>query len=186
MSKKKTTKDRIKSTKTKSTNKAAANKNAPAKDKTKQKVSNVKIEEKRQKQQPPNTAKTPHNSKNDKNVGCTIYPPDTERGANVKVKIKRLSDKNDGHKHIIGDSIDDKYVSIGLTTQTTPGKSKHKNKALQARVLNLNKTSYLRREGRVEKKSKYTNNYIGYVTPDDKIEIDARISKAKQKYLDKK
>ena len=115
-----------------------------------------------------------------------VYPKDTERGANIKVKMKWHKDKQGGHHHIIGDSIDDKYVSVGLTSKSRPGKSKHKNTQLEARILDKETTSYLRREAQVIRKDLYTGNYVGYVTCNDKKQIDNQIEKAKEKYKNNK
>ncbi len=115
-----------------------------------------------------------------------VYPKDTERGANIKVKIKWLNDKQGGHHHIIGDSIDDKHVSVGLTSKSRPGKSRHKNIELESRILDKKTTSFIRREAKVLHKDLYTGNYVGYVTTKDKEQIDNRIAIAKKKYKDKK
>lgn len=73
------------------------------------------------------------------------------------IKIKRHFDNNKGHYHIIGDEIDDKYISVGLTTQFTKGSnSKHKNYKLEYDPLGTNKNSYLRRQGIIDKKINYS------------------------------
>ncbi len=105
----------------------------------------------------------------------------------VPVKIKKHKDKNGGHYHIITDSVKDKYVSVGLTTQASKGKGKNSgnNYRLEKSPLNDGKVSYLRRQGIVDVKSQYFNSYKGTVTVNDYKVAKKYGDKAKDNYLKK-
>lgn len=106
----------------------------------------------------------------------------------IKVRIKTHTDKNDGHPHIILDDIDDRHVSVGLSTQPKKGKGKKagNNYPLQKSPLNDGKHSFMRRQGTVAPKNKYINPKIGTMTPDDYNRAVIYGERAKQKYIEKK
>lgn len=70
----------------------------------------------------------------------------------IPVTIKTHKDKNGGHPHIIVDNIDDKHVSVGLSTSKTKGKGS-KNYRMEKSPLNDGKESYMRRQGTVAPKA---------------------------------
>lgn len=107
----------------------------------------------------------------------------------VKVNLAKLRDTNKIHPHVIVDEIDDKYVSVGLTSHPNKHKDKKhggKNYKLSINPLGKEKISYMRRQGRVAKKNDYTNFKKGKMTKDDysKAKLYGKI--AKDKYLRKK
>lgn len=69
-----------------------------------------------------------------------------EDPAFVSVEMKKHGDKNGGHPHVIVDDIEDKHVSVGLTTQMKKGKN-NTNYKLETSPLRDGKTSYMRRQG---------------------------------------
>lgn len=100
-----------------------------------------------------------------------------------KVIIKKHKDNNGGHYHIIGEELPKSYISVGLTTKSTKGKnSKYKNYKLDYDPLATNKQSYLRRQGIIDKKIKYSNSSKqGYLSNKDYTFFREVITKTKNK-----
>ena len=84
----------------------------------------------------------------------------------IPVKIKKHRDNNGGHFHIIMENIDDKHVSVGLTTHNKKGKNAT-NYKLKKSPLNDGKHSYMRRQGIVAPFVEYEGNYSGFMHFDD-------------------
>ena len=103
----------------------------------------------------------------------------------VPVTIKTHKDKKGGHPHIIVDNVEDKHVSVGLSTKPTKGKGS-KNYRLEKSPLNDGKTSYMRRQGIVAPKGEYQNQRKGTLTPKDYAQAKIYGDRAKQKYLNEK
>lgn len=103
----------------------------------------------------------------------------------IPVTIKTHKDKNGGHPHVIVDNVDDKHVSVGLSTSKTKGKGS-KNYRMEKSPLNDGKESYMRRQGTVAPKSEYYGTRKGSMTPKDFNQAQKYGSKAKEKYLEKK
>lgn len=103
----------------------------------------------------------------------------------VPVTVKTHRDKKGGHPHVIVEDIDDKHVSVGLSTHPTKGKGS-KNYRLDKSPLNDGKTSYMRRQGTVAPKGEYERKRNGTMTPKDFAQAVIYGERAKQKYLDKK
>ena len=120
-----------------------------------------------------NTRKTPRNVGAKRNNGY------------VPVTIKTHKDKKGGHPHIIVDNVEDKHVSVGLSTKPTKGKGS-KNYRLEKSPLNDGKTSYMRRQGTVAPKGEYQNQRKGTLTPKDYAQAKIYGDRAKQKYLNEK
>ncbi|MGN1053367.1 MAG: hypothetical protein ACI4SH_08285 [Candidatus Scatosoma sp.] len=104
---------------------------------------------------------------------------------NIKVTIKTHHDKNGGHPHIIVDNVDNKHVSVGLSTESTKGKGS-KNYRLEKSPFNDGKKSYMRRQGTVAPKGEYSGKRDGSLTPKDYERAKLYGERAKQKYLNKK
>ncbi len=106
----------------------------------------------------------------------------------VPVMIKRLPDKNGGHNHIILEDIDNRHVSVGLTTRKTKGKnSTHTNYKCEVDPLGEGNTSYMRRQGTVERKKRYDKQEKkGAMAPKDYTKAQEYANKAKEKYLREK
>ena len=121
---------------------------------------------------PKSTKKSP------RNVGA-------KRNNGVPVTIKTHKDKKGGHPHIIVDNVEDKHVSVGLSTKPTKGKGS-KNYRLEKSPLNDGKTSYMRRQGIVAPKGEYQNQRKGTLTPKDYAQAKIYGDRAKQKYLNEK
>lgn len=102
----------------------------------------------------------------------------------VSVDIKTHKDKKGGHPHVIIDNIDDKHVSVGLSTRATKGKGS-KNYRLERSPLNDGKTSYMRRQGTVAPKGEYKNHRKGSMTQKDYGQAKIYAERAKQKFSDK-
>ena len=113
-----------------------------------------------------------------------------ERAGNglVPVRIKKHRDKNGGHHHIIVEDIDNKHVSVGLTTKKTKGKnSKHKNYKCEVNPLGGKETSYMRTQGTVARKQEYDKQEKkGAMAPKDYEKAQEYADKAKRKYLEQK
>lgn len=103
----------------------------------------------------------------------------------VSVKIKDHADKNGGHPHVIIENIDDKHVSVGLTTSPKKGKN-HPNYKLGQSPLGDGKISYMRRQGTVAPKKEYMNPRTGKMQSADYNKAKEYGNKAKQKYLSNK
>ena len=101
---------------------------------------------------------------------------------NVIIIIKRHDDSNGGHPHIILDNIDDKYVSVGLTTTPKKGKN-HPNIKLDNDPLGQGKPSYMRRQGTVDQHSRYHDQIPGVMSPEEYEKAKQIGEKAKQKYI---
>ena len=103
----------------------------------------------------------------------------------IPITIKTHQDKKGGHPHIIVDNVDNKHVSIGLTTKPTKGKGS-KNYKLEKSPLNDCKQSYMRRQGIVAPKSEYSGKRKGSITQKDYLQVKIYGERAKLKYLNKK
>lgn len=103
----------------------------------------------------------------------------------IKITIKTHHDKKGGHPHIIFDNVDDKHVSVGLSTKPTKGKGS-KNYRLEKSPFNDGKQSYMRRQGTVAPKTEYSGKRHGSLTPKDYEHAKLYGERAKQKYLNKK
>lgn len=84
----------------------------------------------------------------------------------VPVRIKDHRDNKGGHPHIILGDIGDNHVSVGLSTKPRKGKN-HPNYPLKRSPLGDGKTSYMRKQGIVDKKSSYTKPRMGNMAKDD-------------------
>ena len=105
----------------------------------------------------------------------------------ISVPLKRHRDKNNGHYHIIVDSVEDQYVSVGTSSKATKGKhSKSPNYRCEADILGSGQPTYLRRQGTVDKKTNYFGSRQGPMTVKDYERVRIYGERAKQKYLAKK
>ncbi len=105
----------------------------------------------------------------------------------VPVTIKKHSDKNGGHHHVIMEDIGNKHVSVGLTTRETKGKnSKHKNYPCLHNPLGGKENSYMRKQGTVDYMKNYNKKQQGKMHPDDYVKAKQIAEKAKQKYTNEK
>lgn len=102
----------------------------------------------------------------------------------VEVTIKFHGDKNGGHNHVIVEDIDDKHVSVGLTTKKKKGKN-HPNIPLEQSPLGDGKQSYVRRQGTVAPKKEYKAPRKGSMTRNDYTKVKEIGDKAKKKYIEK-
>ena len=109
-----------------------------------------------------------------------------EKSGLVPVMIKKHNDRNGGHPHIIMDNIENKHVSVGLSTKAKKGKRGGTNYALEKSPLDDGKTSYMRRQGTVAPKGEYQNKRKGTMTPKDYEQAKVYAERARQKYLDEK
>lgn len=104
----------------------------------------------------------------------------------VTVDIKTHKDSNGGHFHIIMDDIDDKYVSVGLSTQAKKGKNGGTNYSMEKNPLDNGKHSYMRRQGIVDSKRFYLNSQKGTITINDYNVAKKYSDRALNKYLENK
>lgn len=72
----------------------------------------------------------------------------------IQVIIKTHNDTKGGHPHIIVDNVDNKHVSVGLSTKPKKGKNSP-NYKLEKSPLNDGKQSFMRRQGTVAPKGEY-------------------------------
>lgn len=126
------------------------------------------------------TAKTSYRV-DDKDV---LHKGEIENGL-VPVNIKTHKDKQGGHPHVIVDNVENKHVSVGLSTKPTKGKGS-KNYRLEKSPLNDGKNSYMRRQGTVAPKGEYEHPRRGSMMQKDYDKAKEFGAKAKQKYLEKK
>ncbi len=107
----------------------------------------------------------------------------------ISVLIKKHNDKNGGHPHIIVDNVDNKHVSVGLTTQSHKGTGPNagKNYSLGNNPIDENaEHTYMRRQATVDNKSNYYNPITGKMTEKDYKKAKENGEKAKKKYLEEK
>lgn len=112
-------------------------------------------------------------------------PTSSENKSLIQVIIKTHNDTKGGHPHIIVDNVDNKHVSVGLSTKPTKGKGS-KNYRLEKSPLNDGKQSFMRRQGTVAPKGEYSGKRNGSLTPKDYAQAKIYGERAKQKYLNKK
>lgn len=103
----------------------------------------------------------------------------------MPVTIKDHRDKNGGHHHIVVDNVDDKHVSVGLTTHSKKGKNSTNYKC-QTSPLVDGKESYMRRQAQVAPKNEYYNPRNGKMELGDYNRAQEYGERAKKKYLEKK
>ena len=108
-----------------------------------------------------------------------------EKSGLVPVTIKKHNDRNGGHPHIIMDDIENKHVSVGLSTKPKKGKN-HPNYPLDKSPLDDGKHSYMRRQGIVAPKTEYEGPRKGSITSKDYEQAKVYAERAKQKYLNEK
>lgn len=102
----------------------------------------------------------------------------------VPVKIKRLRDKKDAHHHVITGSIDNKYISVGLTTKPKKGKG-NSNIKLKADPLGTKEDSFMKKQGTVERQKAYFDPKEGHMTVNDFSKAEKIGKKAKEKHIRK-
>lgn len=103
----------------------------------------------------------------------------------INIVIKNHKDKNGGHPHVIVDNIDDKHVSVGLSTKPKKGKN-NPNYKLEVNPLGDAKPSYARRQGTVAPQKDYSRPRTGKLSSKDYDQIKSYGNKAKQKYIEKR
>ncbi|MBQ4071968.1 MAG: hypothetical protein IJD51_06135 [Clostridia bacterium] len=100
----------------------------------------------------------------------------------VPVIIKRHRDKNNGHRHIILENIDDRHVSICITSDPKKGRTSTNYKC-QTDILGSGKLSYLRRQGYVEPIADYFGPKKRKMAQTDYLRAKVYGERAKQRYL---
>lgn len=103
----------------------------------------------------------------------------------IAVTIKYHGDKNGGHHHVILGNIDDKHVSVGLSTKKSKGKGS-KNYTLDTSPLQDGKKSYIRRQGQVNPIGEYKDKRKGIMTKADHERATVYGERARQKYINGK
>lgn len=103
----------------------------------------------------------------------------------VTIIIKTHNDAKGGHPHIIIDDVDDKHVSVGLTSDAYKGKG-HKNICLKINPLGGSDPSYMKRQGTVSEVARYGSPRNGSLAKSDHEKAKQIGDKAKQKYLKNK
>lgn len=107
-------------------------------------------------------------------------------GSLLQVRLKMHNDLKGGHHHVILEDIDDKHVSVGLSSKNKKGRNST-NYACENDVIGNGKSdrSYLRRQGTVDFKNNYYDESIGHMTEKDLNQAKIYGERAKQKYLEK-
>ena len=103
----------------------------------------------------------------------------------IPVTLKRHGDKKGGHPHVILENIDDKHVSVGLSSDSMKGKNSP-NYRCENDVVGNGKQSFLRRQGTVDFVENYYEKTTGRMTEKDFSQAKVYGERAKQKYLDEK
>lgn len=99
----------------------------------------------------------------------------------VTVVIKTHYDKKGGHPHVIIADVDKNHVSIGLTSDKYKGKNSP-NYKLKVNPLGGDETSYMKRQGTVDNKSRYFNRREGVMNSIDKEKANQYGERALDKY----
>lgn len=102
----------------------------------------------------------------------------------VSVTIENHKDTRGGHPHVIIENIEDKHVSVGLSTKPKKGNNAP-NYKLETSPLGDGKQSYARRQGIVDAQKNYEKPRKGKLTPKDYSRVKEYADKAKKKYLEK-
>lgn len=105
--------------------------------------------------------------------------------SNVDVIISTHNDSNGGHPHVLMDEIDDKNVSVGLTTRPKKGKN-HPNYPLAKDPVGGDKQSYMRRQATIDNKGNYKNPRSGSMAKKDYDKAKEYADRAKENYIAKK
>ena len=108
----------------------------------------------------------------------------TKKKRLVSVKIKNHRDVKGDHPHVIMGDIQDKHVSVGLSTKPKKGKNSTNYKC-ESNPLGGEGTSYMRRQGTVDKKTNYYGARSGQMSPKDYEQAKVYAERAKQKYIKK-
>lgn len=135
-------------------------------------------------------AKTPESIEKQKATIARYYSkkkkiPNVKTDDDVDVLIKRHNDRNQGHYHVILEDIDDKHVSVGLTTDSKKGKNST-NYKMEKSPFKDSATSYMRRQGTVANIKEYSGLYKGVFTKKDYERAKTYGNRAKQKYIENK
>lgn len=119
-------------------------------------------------------------------VGKTVPNTTNKQNATlVTVTIKTLPDSKGGHPHIIVDNLQNNHVSVGVTHSPKKGKN-NPNIPLEVNPTGGKEQAYIRRQGTVAPKQKYTGERKGVMTEKDKAKADKIGAKAKTKHNTKK
>ena len=108
-----------------------------------------------------------------------------QKGKNIPVTIKTHHDKKGGHPHIIMGDIDERHVSVGMSTKSKKGKN-NTNYAMEKSPFDDGKQSYMRRQGTVAPRTEYSGKRMGPLTPKDYERAKEYRDKAKEKYINEK
>ena len=108
-----------------------------------------------------------------------------QKGKNIPVTIKTHHDKKGGHPHIIMGDIDERHVSVGMSTKSKKGKN-NTNYAMEKSPFDDGKQSYMRRQGTVAPRTEYSGKRMGTLTPKDYERAKEYGDKAKEKYINEK
>ena len=103
----------------------------------------------------------------------------------VSVLLKRHGDSQGNHNHVILEDIDDRHVSVGITSSPKKGKNSPNYKCGND-IIGNGKQSYLRRQGIVDLQTNYSNPSQGRMTAKDYAQAKIYGQRAKQKYLAEK
>lgn len=117
--------------------------------------------------------------------GGKSKPPKTGEYVVVPVNIKDHYDKKGGHPHVIIEDIENKHVSVGLTSDLKKGKNAT-NYTCHVNPLGGTDTSYMHRQGTVDLKTNYKNLREGNMEENDFKRAQVYGQRAKEKYLNKK
>ena len=103
------------------------------------------------------------------------------------VTIKNHKDKKGKHPHAIMDEIDNKNVSVGLTTDNRKGRNAT-NRKCEVDPLGTGKTSYMRRQATIASKREYDSESVrlGKMSISDYNQAEVYAERAKQKYFREK
>ena len=99
--------------------------------------------------------------------------------------LKRHRDKNGGHQHVILENIEDKHVSVGLSSKSKKGRNSTNYKC-ETDILGNGKASFLRRQGTVDSMTNYDSPRSAKMTEKDYAQAKVYGERAKRKYLDKR
>ncbi|MCM1289627.1 MAG: hypothetical protein NC132_03130 [Corallococcus sp.] len=102
----------------------------------------------------------------------------------VSITIKSLPDSQGGHIHFILDNLEDNHVTVGITHDKYKGKN-HPNIPLEVNPTGGTEQSYMKRQGTVAEKKRYTDEQKGKISKSDLSKAVHIGEKAKQKHLNK-
>lgn len=100
----------------------------------------------------------------------------------IPVTVKRHIDRKGGHPHVIMGDIDEKHISVGLSTKAKKGKNSP-NYKMKGNVFGEETQTYMRRQATIAPKNEYKGERLGAMEEEDYKKASQYADTARKKYL---